>query len=127
GAVATLALQSDGRILIGGTFTSVNGTVRSYLARLHADGSLDSSFAPASSTFQVVRHIIVREAKIYAAAGDGLRRFDANGNVEWHYPLSPLAFDVDSQQRVLFGGQFTRLENQFHRNLARLDANGALD
>ena len=127
GAVATLALQSDGRIVIGGTFTSVNGAARSYLARLNADGSLDSSFAPASATFHFVRHIVVRDSKIYAAAGDGLRRFDAGGNVEWHYPISPLAFDVDSQQRVLVGGQFTRLENQFHRNLARLDANGALD
>ncbi len=39
--VNTIAIQSDGKIVIGGGFTSVNGQARSYLARLNADGSID--------------------------------------------------------------------------------------
>ena len=41
-----VALQPDGKVLIGGGFTTVNGTNRSGIARLNANGSLDSSFNP---------------------------------------------------------------------------------
>ena len=44
--VVTSALQSDGKIIIGGNFTSYNGTGINRIARLHADGSLDTSFDP---------------------------------------------------------------------------------
>jgi len=127
GPVSSIALQADGKIVIGGGFTSVNGVAKSYLARLNADGSLDESFAPSSPPAQFVSRVQVVDAKIYVGAGDGLRRFDASGALDWHYAMSAAAFAVDAQQRVIFGGQFTRIENQPHRNLARLTAVGALD
>lgn len=42
--VETLLLQADGKILVGGSFVTVNGETRRGLARLNADGSLDPSF-----------------------------------------------------------------------------------
>jgi uncharacterized delta-60 repeat protein len=48
GAVRCLALQSDGKIVIAGDFTSINGIARRGLARLNADGTLDPGFTPAS-------------------------------------------------------------------------------
>lgn len=42
--VGALAVQADGRILIGGGFDYVNQVRRACVARLHPDGSLDSSF-----------------------------------------------------------------------------------
>jgi uncharacterized delta-60 repeat protein len=127
GWISTIAVQTDGKILIGGSFTTVNGVAKPNFARLNANGTLDVSFAPTEGAAQFVSRIVVRDGNIYVAAGDGLRRFDLNGNLAWHFPMSALAFDVDSQQRVVFGGQFIRVENQFHRNLARLAANGVLD
>ncbi|HEY2953204.1 MAG TPA: delta-60 repeat domain-containing protein, partial [Verrucomicrobiae bacterium] len=44
--VFALALQADGKILVGGQFRTFNGTNRSRIARLNADGSLDLSFDP---------------------------------------------------------------------------------
>lgn len=41
--VLTLALQPDGKVIIGGLFTSYNGTSRNRIARLHANGSLDTT------------------------------------------------------------------------------------
>jgi uncharacterized delta-60 repeat protein len=38
-------VQPDGRILIGGDFTTVNGTTRNRIARLNTDGTLDTTFA----------------------------------------------------------------------------------
>lgn len=44
GTVLDIAPQSDGRILIGGAFTTYNEISRNRLARLNADGSLDTTF-----------------------------------------------------------------------------------
>ena len=41
--VFALALQSNGQILAGGNFTTVNGVPENYVARLNPDGSLDRS------------------------------------------------------------------------------------
>jgi len=46
GIVNTVAIQADGKILIGGVFDSVNGTPRNGVARLRTDGSVDLTFAP---------------------------------------------------------------------------------
>src|SRR3989338_7889030 len=45
-SVQSLALQTDGKILVGGGFTTFNGLPRRKIARLNADGSLDMSFDP---------------------------------------------------------------------------------
>lgn len=42
--VFAIAAQADGKLLIGGAFTTVDGIVRRRLARLNVDGSLDSTF-----------------------------------------------------------------------------------
>jgi uncharacterized delta-60 repeat protein len=44
--VSTVVLQNDGKIILGGTFTSINGTVRNRIARVNPNGTLDNTFAP---------------------------------------------------------------------------------
>ncbi|HTL16250.1 MAG TPA: delta-60 repeat domain-containing protein, partial [Patescibacteria group bacterium] len=46
GAVWSLALQRDGKVLVGGLFTEVNGQTRTAIARLNPDSTLDSTFMP---------------------------------------------------------------------------------
>src|SRR6185436_3612591 len=45
-SVRAIALQTNGTMLIGGAFTTVNGTSRNRMARLHGNGSLDTAFHP---------------------------------------------------------------------------------
>ncbi|HVT72266.1 MAG TPA: Calx-beta domain-containing protein [Lacunisphaera sp.] len=42
--IYAVAVQPDGKIIVAGAFTSFNGTSREYIARLNADGTVDSSF-----------------------------------------------------------------------------------
>jgi len=42
--VYTSSIQSDGKIIIAGDFTSYNGTSINRIARLNADGTLDATF-----------------------------------------------------------------------------------
>jgi len=48
GTVRTVALQADGKLLMGGVFDTVRGIPRSAIARLHGDGTLDEGFLPPS-------------------------------------------------------------------------------
>src|SRR3954470_13872703 len=60
GGVYAIVVQPDGKILIGGNFTTVapNGgppVTRNYIARLNADGTLDAGFDPnANSTVYAI-------------------------------------------------------------------------
>jgi len=44
--VLSLALQADGKILVGGAFGTLGGQSRNSIGRLNADGTLDTSFDP---------------------------------------------------------------------------------
>lgn len=48
--ITCITLQPDGKILIGGNFTSYDNTGRSRIARLNVDGSLDTGFDPGTGT-----------------------------------------------------------------------------
>ena len=55
GFIATAVVQGDGKILLGGGFTTLGGggtgtTQRNYIGRLNPDGSLDATFNPGANT-----------------------------------------------------------------------------
>src|SRR5438045_748183 len=60
GQVLAAALQSDGKLLIGGQFSKVHGVTRLGLARINADGSLDSTFVPPAGTDVNAQQIVVQ-------------------------------------------------------------------
>ena len=51
GPVNVIALENDGKILIGGNFTSYNGAERNFFTRLRADGTLDNTFTQQGQGF----------------------------------------------------------------------------
>jgi uncharacterized delta-60 repeat protein len=59
-SVRAIAIQLDGRILIGGLFTNVNGVAMNYIARLNANGTLDTSFNPPGGANGGVQTIVVQ-------------------------------------------------------------------
>lgn len=68
--VRAIALQADGKIVIGGDFNHItpNGgspIIRNYIARLNADGTLDLGFDP-WTTASVVSIIVQPDGKILA-------------------------------------------------------------
>lgn len=58
GWVYSMALQPDGKILIGGDFMSYDGTPRNRVARLNSDGSLDLSFNPGTGVAGTIQQYI---------------------------------------------------------------------
>jgi hypothetical protein len=54
GGVRTISLESDGKVLIGGDFTTVNGVVRPYVARLFGDAVAQSLSITQSNGFVII-------------------------------------------------------------------------
>src|SRR5207253_7691616 len=59
-SVFAVGVQSDGKVVIGGTFLSVNSFSRNRIARLNADGSLDLTFDPAEGADSDVYAIAIQ-------------------------------------------------------------------
>src|SRR5262245_39924014 len=99
GPVNSVVVQSDGKTLIGGTFDTVNGVGRTNIARLNADGTVDSSFL--NGLFGVSRSV--------------------------GFSSSVLSVAVQSDGEVLIGGGFFEVNGMSRDGVARLNADGALD
>ena len=138
-----MALQPDGKLLVGGAFTSVNGSgSRVRLARLFADGSLDPTFFNSGSgVANAVRCLAVQEDNRIVIGGDFLfvnaiartrvARLNTNGILDSTFiPTniingSVLALAVQSDNKVVIGGDFSG--GPFPSWNARLNADGTTD
>ena len=68
GTVFVLVTQADGKLLVGGQFTAIQGNPRNNLARLNVDGSLDQSFNPSPNA--AVRALAVQADNRIVIGGD---------------------------------------------------------
>jgi uncharacterized delta-60 repeat protein len=92
GTIISMALQSDGKILIGGTFLSYNGTTRNRIARLNSDGSLDTGFNPGSGANGDVNAIALTSTDD-AVLGGGFTTYNGTSSskiAQVYSPTSPL-------------------------------------
>jgi uncharacterized delta-60 repeat protein len=138
--VRTLAIQPDGKILVGGSFASLGGERRDNIGRLHADGSLDTSFNPGIQGDGVSSFVIQSDGKILVGglfnmvAGhyrDDLARLNADGTLDTSFNPGTdgyvYALGMQADGRVLVGGRFGTVAGQTRNNIARLNLDGSLD
>jgi uncharacterized delta-60 repeat protein len=127
-----IALQTDGKILIGGWFTSINGVPRYRLARLNPDGSLDGSFGV--DMIDVVETIVVRaDGSILVDGGytpyaggfqPAIRRITAGGILDESF--APAAFPyarglvVQQDGKIIVIGSMTNVAGATRPLLGRL-------
>jgi uncharacterized delta-60 repeat protein len=136
--VAALALQSDGRILMGGLFTGIGGQLRRNLARLEANGALDSNFINGPVSSSVLALALQADRKILVSQtyySPGLLRLTTNGAQDSTFQYAPsllpnrtiksIALQPDG--RILIGGDFTSVSGSQRTGLARLLTNGLVD
>ncbi|TAE07120.1 MAG: choice-of-anchor D domain-containing protein, partial [Bacteroidetes bacterium] len=142
-AVNALSIQSDGKIVVGGDFTSFDGTNRSMITRLNVDGTLDTSFNPGTGFSSYVTDLFVQpDGKIVAGGAFNIfnsttrrkiARLNTDGTLDTGFnpgtgfDSNVLALSVQSDGKILVGGQFTTFNGTNHTRIARLNINGGLD
>ena len=145
--VKAIRLLPDGRALIAGHFGLVNGESRSRIARLREDGTLDDVFAPENTAgdiealaLQPDGRILIggRFTRIGATNRSSVARLHANGQLDLSFDAEPgisssmpgsvLALAVQSDGKILVGGEFTQFQGAANRfAIVRLHPDGRLD
>lgn len=145
--VADFARQPDGKILIAGNFSTVNGVARKSIARLNSDGTVDASFNPGAGPNHMVQAILLQpDGKVviggYFSAYNGIARFilarlNADGSLDTAFVppafvnatgwrVESLALQPDG--KILVGGSFIFSGLPRKASICRvLGTTGALD
>lgn len=131
GAVTGFGIQPNGKILVKGGFATVNGQAREGVARLNADGSLDS-FNPAASGFGTSNFpgdfLVQPDGKflLLGSVGTGssqrqtVGRFNADGSIDAGFTMPQIYAPLLALQpdgKIILGGS----------RVTRLNANGTID
>ncbi len=147
GQVRALAVQADGKVLAGGSFLTIGGKSRNYVARLDAITGSADSFDPSPNVGTGVDAIAVQpDGKILIGGsfngltpngGPGffrqrIARLNENGSLDPAFGLDVGADNavhailVQADGSILVGGLFTMINGEPRNRIARLHAVGGL-
>ncbi len=141
--ITTIALQADGKILIGGGFSVYGGSDRNHIARLNGDGSLDVSFDPGTGTDGWIESMAVQpDGKVLIAGGfseyDGtglgcIARINTDGSLDPSFNTGSgadgtvLSIIVQSSGKIFIGGDFSDYNGSARNRVVGVNSDGSLD
>lgn len=141
--VTSAVMQNDGLVVIGGNFTTYNGTGIARLARLKRDGTLDAGFTPGTGADNQVNSVALASGGGIYIGGqflnyDGtarrrIARLNSNGALDagfvvgtgFNNTVTQVAVQPDG--KVICVGDFTSYNGTAINRVARLNTNGSLD
>lgn len=136
--VQCLALEADGSILAGGSFTSYDGAPAPSIARLSATGALDAAFSAAvgSDDTRLVNSIVVQEdgrilvgsqpTALGGGASATLARLGSVGSADPAFgpgvgpDADVLALVIQPDGRLVAGGAFTTYDGASAQRIVRV-------
>jgi len=136
GPVEAIALQTDGKILLGGKFNNYNGAAAAKIIRLESDGTPDASFNPGLGADLVIKSIAVQKNGNILVGGffNEYNGTDANyvavlnpdGSLISGFDMSEgpndgvLAVGSNSQNNAFIAGGFTEVNGEPRNGIAKL-------
>lgn len=148
GSVLRMSELTTGKFLVCGSFTKVSTSTISYIARLLANGSIDTTFtgsrfsAAAGGIQQVYDFAMTSGGKIVIGGGfsgidgqyyAGVARLNANGSVDTSFVSSIVTggsvfgVDIQADGKILIVGSFRTIDTTARNRIARLNEDGSLD
>jgi len=149
---ASIAIQSDGKILLGSSFLNTDGEKNNciVIVRLNSDGTTDQVFKPPKFDlvnkmyYGYISSIVVQpDGKILVvgllktSAGKYIARLHSDGTIDTTFgigtAINPNQYiDIDSivlqtDGKMLLGGSFTTIVSAKKNHIVRLNSDGTLD
>jgi uncharacterized delta-60 repeat protein len=142
--VNTIASQSDGKILVGGNFTSYSGVSKNGIVRLNTNGSIDTSFVIGTGFTVSNANTIVLQADGKILVGgvftsysgvsrNRIIRLNTDGSVDNSFVIgtgfnnSVQTISLQSDGKILVGGDFTSYSGVSRNRIIRLNTDGSVD
>lgn len=143
----TVAVQSDGKVLVGGQFSSYNGTSVPSFVRLNTNGTLDTAFMFNIGTgpnFEVARIAIQLDGKIIVTgpfatwngnAVGGIVRLNSDGTIDNTFVTgtglifngNTTSLKIQSNGKILISGFFLQYNGTNVPNFVRINSDGSID
>jgi uncharacterized delta-60 repeat protein len=139
-------LQSDGKILVGGAFTTYNGVSANRIVRLNSDGSRDNTFVVGTGFVGgfVYNVYVYSDGKILAVGSftsyqgtstNGIIKLNSDGSIDTSFiygtgfnPTSQVRnINVESSNKILLVGTFTSYQGVSANRIIRLNSDGSID
>jgi len=139
GRVTAVLLQEDGKIVVGGNFTTVAGTPHRCLARFLANGTKDSTFFPLQdsdfysiySPEDCVKDLdLLPDGKMYVTTLISPRRLNPDGSLDDSFTAAiqhVQSVAVQNDGKVIVGGTFYYVANVSAPGIVRLNMDGSVD
>ncbi|MDP5198211.1 T9SS sorting signal type C domain-containing protein [Flavobacterium sp. DG2-3] len=143
GIVYDIAMQSDGKIIIVGSFTKYANTTVNRVARLLPNGALDSSFLTGKGSALNITHVkITADEKIILTGNFNtfnenpayrIIRLNSNGSLDSTFKSENgfnddiNAIAVQSDGKMIIGGNFTAFNDLSANRIIRLNTDGTKD
>ena len=141
GYISAINVQTDGKILIGGNFTTYNGVSKNRIARLNADGTLDTSFDAGTliANNQVSKIRIQTDGKIvftgtFSGTHNRILRLNSDGSLDTSFVTgtgfsnTANAILILSDNKILIGGSFSSYNGTTTADgIVKLNSDGTID
>lgn len=143
GAVRSAIVQPDGKIVVAGNFSVAAGRKQPRIARFNAAGKRDGTFNPGTGASAIIWSLALQPDGKILAVGDftafnqkpcgRLVRLNPDGSVDTIFNAgsganaSVFTVAVQSDGRILIGGDFTLVNHVERNRIARLNATGTID
>nr|HRM13607.1 delta-60 repeat domain-containing protein [Flavobacterium sp.] len=144
GNVYCTLLQPDGKIIVGGAFTSFNGSTANRLIRLNPDGSRDASFDTSIAASSGIIYSVAMQADGSLIVGGSFVNYNGvsasriarilpNGNLDTTFAIgtgaNSLVEEAHIQQdgKIILGGSFVSFNGTACGRIIRLNTNGTVD
>jgi uncharacterized delta-60 repeat protein len=143
GSVNAIAIDSNGKIYVGGAFTTYKGVTNNRIIRLNADGSKDTAFDNTTGFGSTVFSIVIdTNGKIYAGGAftsykgvtnNSIIRLNSDGSKDTAFDNTTgfnstvLSIAIDSNGKIYVGGIFTTYKGITNNRIIRLNPDGSKD
>lgn len=142
--VNTILIQTDGKIILTGSFSTYNSISRKYIVRINSDGSLDSTFDPGTGFNNLVTDVALQtDGKIMAVGNfdnyngytrNRIIRLNSDGSVDLTFSIgvgfgtgTPNAVIIQPDGKIVIAGNFSTYKNVTQNNIVRLSTTGDVD
>ena len=141
--IQTLSIQSDGKIVIVGSFSLYNGVSRNRIARINTDGTLDLTFNPGTGADPTIQTLSIQsDGKIIIGGNftlfngisrNSIARLNTDGSADTSFNSGTgftgdiFSISLQTDGKIIIGGLFTSYNGITSKNIARINSNGTLD
>ena len=142
GQILAVAVQNDGKVILGGAFTAYSGSSFTRIVRINPNGTVDSTFNGGTGFNADVYSILASGSNIYVggnfttysgSTATRMVRLNASGTIDATYNVGAGASGIvqsivsQSDNKIVLGGAFANYSGSAVGNIVRTNTNGTRD